>query len=81
MTPVAQRCLFGFQLLLRFVIVVFCVAAGPALMWALRFALVALAVEVPVSAVVFAQLISLVVVGSLLLAGYADYCGSRPIPI
>jgi len=69
--------LFGMQLLLRLVIMLFCVAAGPALLLVAQFALVALAVEVPAPTVVITQLLSVVVVGPLLLAGYADYCGYR----
>ena len=69
--------LFGMQLLLRLVIMLFCVAAGPALSLVAHFALVALGIEVPPPTVVITQLISVIVVGPLLLAGYADYCGYR----
>jgi len=69
--------LFGIQLLLRLVIMLFCVLAGPAFSLVAQFALVALGVEVPAPTVVVTQLIPVVVVGPLLLAGYADYCGYR----
>jgi len=65
---------FGIQLLLRLVIMLFCVVAGPAVALVAQFALVSLGVQVPAPAVVIAQLISVVLVGPLLLAGYADYC-------
>lgn len=66
---------FGMVLLLRLVIMLFCVAVGPALFLVVQFALVPLGVQLPTPAVVLAQLISVVLVGPLLLAGYADYCG------
>jgi len=69
--------LFGIQLLLRLVIMLFCVAAGPALSLVAHFGLVAFGVQVPPPTVVIGQFISVVVVGPLLLAGYADYCGYR----
>jgi hypothetical protein len=68
---------FGMELLLRLVIRLFCVAAGPALFLVVQFALVSLGVQLPAPAVVLAQVISIVLVGPLLLAGYADYCGYR----
>ena len=70
---------FGMVLLLRLVIMLFCVAAGPALFLVAQFAVVSLGVQLPTFAVVLAQLISVVLVGPLLLAGYADYCGYGPL--
>ena len=55
----------------------FCVVAGPALSLAAHFGLVAFGVQVPPLTVVIAVLISDIVGGPLLLAGYADYCGYR----
>ena len=69
--------LFGMQLLSRLVIALFCVVAGPALSLVAHFGLVALGVQVPPSTVVITQLVSVIVVGPLLLAGYADSCGYR----
>jgi len=68
---------FGMELLLRLVIMLFCAAAGPALLLVAQFALVSLGVQLPAPAVALTQLISLVIVGPLLLAGYAEYCGYR----
>jgi hypothetical protein len=68
---------FGMELLLRLVITLFCVVAGPALSLVAHFGLLAFGVQVPSPAVVIAQLVSVIVVGPLLLAGYADYCGYR----
>ena len=68
---------FGMELLLRWVIMLFCLAAGPALFLVVQFALVSLGVQLPAPAIVLAQMISVVLVGPLLLAGYADYCGYR----
>lgn len=68
---------FGMELLLRLVIMLFCAAAGPALLLVAQFALVSLGIQVPGPAVVLSQLLSVVIVGPLLLAGYADYCGYR----
>ena len=67
--------LFGMELLLRLVIMLLCVVAGPALSLAAYFGLVAFGVQVPPPTVVIAELISVIVVGPLLLAGYADHCG------
>jgi uncharacterized membrane protein len=60
---------FGMELLLRLVIMLFCVAAGPALFLVAQFALVSLGIQLPAPAVLLAQLISIVFVGALLLAG------------
>ena len=68
---------FGMELLLRWVIMLFCLAAGLALFLVVQFALVSLGVQLPAPAIVLAQMISVVLVGPLLLAGYADYCGYR----
>jgi hypothetical protein len=68
---------FGMELLLRLVIMLFCVVAGPALSLVANFGLVAFGVQVPPPTVIIAQLVSVIVVGPLLLAGYADYCGYR----
>jgi hypothetical protein len=68
---------FGMELLSRLVIMLFCVVSGSALSLAANFGLVAFGVQVPPSTVVIAELISVIVVGPLLLAGYADYCGYR----
>ena len=65
------------EFLLRLVIMLFCALAGPALLLVAQFTLVSLGVRVPAPAVVLTQLISVVIVGPLLLAGYADYCGYR----
>jgi hypothetical protein len=67
--------LFGMQLLLRLVIMLFCVVAGPALSLVAHFGLVAFGVQVAPSALVIAQLVSVIIVGPLLLAGYANHCG------
>jgi len=69
--------LFGMQLLLRLVIMLLCVVAGPALSLVAHFGLVAFGVQVPPSTVAITQLFSVIVVGPILLAGYADYCGYR----
>jgi hypothetical protein len=66
---------FGMELLLRLVVMLFCVTAGPALSLVAHFGLVAFGVQVPPPTVVIAQLVSAIVVGPLLLVGYADYCG------
>jgi len=42
-----------------------------------QLAFVSLGIQVPGPAVVLSQLLSVVIVGPLLLAGYADYCGYR----
>ena len=68
---------FGMDLLLRVVIMLFCVVARPALSLVASFGLVAFGVQVPLPTVIIAQLVSVIVVGPLLLAGYADYCGYR----
>ena len=68
---------FGMELLLRVVIMLFCVVAGPTLSLVANFGLVAFGVQVPPPTVIIAQLVSVIVVGPLLLAGYADYCGYR----
>ena len=68
---------FGVELLLRVVIMLFCVVAGSALSLVANFGLVAFGVQVPPPTVIIAQLVSVIVVGPLLLAGYADYCGYR----
>jgi hypothetical protein len=68
---------FGTQLLLRLIILLFCVVAGPALSLVAHLGLVAFGVQVPPLAAVIAQLVSVIVVGPLLLVGYADYCGFR----
>jgi len=69
------ECMFGMQLLVRFVIMLFCVAAGPALSLVVHFGLVALGVQVPTPTVVIAELMSIIVVGPLLAAGSTHYCG------
>ena len=69
--------LLGMQLLLRLVIMLFCVVAGPALSLVAHFGLVAFGVQVAPSALVIAQSVSVIIVGPLLLAGYVDYCGYR----
>jgi len=69
--------LFGMQLLSRLVIMLFCVVAGPALSLVAHFGLVAFGVQVSPPTVVITQLVSVIVVGPILLAGYADYCGYR----
>lgn len=69
--------LFGMQLLVRLVIMLFCVVAGPALSLVAHFGLVALGIQVPLPTVVIAQLVSVIVVAPLLLAAYADCCGYR----
>lgn len=68
---------FGMELFLRLVIMLFCAAAGPAILLVVQFTLVSLGIQVPGPAVVLSQLLSVVIVGPLLLAGYADYCGYR----
>ena len=68
---------FGMELLLRLIIMLFCVVAGPALSLVAHFGLVAFGVQIPPPTVAIAQLVSVIVVGPLLLAGYADYCGYR----
>jgi hypothetical protein len=55
----------------------FCVVAGRALALVAHFGLVAFGVQVAPPALVIAQLVSVIVVGPLLLAGYADYGGYR----
>jgi hypothetical protein len=67
---------FGMELLLRVVIMLFCVVAGRALSLVANFGLVAFG-QVPPPTIIIAQLVSVIVVGPLLLAGYADYCGYR----
>jgi hypothetical protein len=79
MNPVIMHWLFGVQLMLRLLLVLFCLVSGPVLVYALRLALVALAVEVPAFALVMTQLFSIVVVGPLLLADYSNYCRARPV--
>jgi len=69
--------LFGMQLLLRLVIMLFCVVAGPALSLVTHFGLAAFGIQVTPYAIVITQLVSVIIVGPLLLAGYADYCGYR----
>lgn len=66
---------FGMKLFLRLIIMLFCALAGPAILLVVQFALVSLGIQVSGPAVVLSQLLSVVVVGPLLLAGYADYCG------
>jgi hypothetical protein len=69
--------LFGMQLLSRLVIMLFCVVAGPALSLVAHFGLAAFGVQISPPTVVITQLFSVIVVGPILLAGYADYCGYR----
>lgn len=71
---------FGFQLLLRLVIMFFCVAAGPALLLAAHLGLVAQGIRVPMFLVVAAQSFCVVVVSPCLLARYASYCGYCSAP-
>jgi hypothetical protein len=61
----------------------FCVVVGPPLALVAHFGLVAFGVQVAPLALVIVQLLSVIVFGPFLLAGYADYCGyescaSRP---
>ena len=77
MTQLISKWWDGMELLLRLVIMLFCTLAGPVLLLVAQFTLVSLGVRVPAPAVVLTQLISVVIVGPLLLTGYADYCGYR----
>ena len=78
MKPILQHWQFGIQLLARLVIMLFCVAAGPALFLAVHFTLVSQGVILPATSVLIIQLIGCFVVAPFLLAGYAKYCGFRP---
>jgi len=53
----------------------FCVVAGPAFSLSAYFGPVALRVQVPTPTVVIAELMSIIVAGLLLSAGFTDYCG------
>ena len=53
----------------------FCTVAGPALLLVAQFTLVSMGIQVPAPAVALFQVISVVIAGPLLLAGYANYCG------
>ena len=77
MKPLVLHWQFGVQLLVRLAIMLFCIAAGPALLLAAQFILVSEGVILPAPIILLAQLTGFFVVGPLLLAAYAKYCGYR----
>ena len=73
--------LCGMQLLLRLVIMLFCVVAGPALALAAHFGLIAIGFQVAPPALVIVQFFYIIKVGPLLLAGTPTIVATGLVPL
>jgi len=73
--------LCGMQLLLRLVIMLFCVVTGPALALAAHFGLIAIGFQVAPPALVIVQFFYIIKIGPLLLAATPTIVATGLVPL